>query len=68
MGYLEKLLPPVHEYDSLERDIRVDVEKGIASEDEREVIVHELEKVNWPHDMAEGMVRKQHPLKYGDDR
>lgn len=52
MNYLDKLLPPVRAWDSSERDIRDRVAHRRASADERAWIATELERMNWPEEMA----------------
>jgi hypothetical protein len=66
-GYLRKLLPPV-QWDYQEVKIREDVEQGHATEDERAVVIGELERANWPHDLAVKMTRETHPLSHDTDR
>ena len=64
-GYLARLLPPV-KWDTEEIKAREDVEKGIADEDERSMIIAELEAANWPHDLAVKMTRESHPMTHGE--
>jgi hypothetical protein len=44
------------------------VEKGIATEDERQVVIHELENANWPEELAEKLTRESHPIEHGEER
>ena len=66
-GYLRKLLPP-EQWNYEEIKIREDVEQGRATEDERAVVIAELEKANWPPELADKMTRKPHPLAHDTDR
>jgi hypothetical protein len=63
-GYLSRLLPPVA-WDQEEIKIREDVEKGVADDDERALVIGELERANWPHDLAVKMTRESHPITHG---
>jgi hypothetical protein len=63
-GYLSRLLPPMHDWESEELETREHVEQGDANEDERQVIISELERANWPADLADKMTRKSHPLQH----
>lgn len=63
-GYLRKLLPPMHDWESEELATREHVETGDANEDERQVVIAELIKANWPPELADKMTRKIHPLTH----
>jgi hypothetical protein len=63
-GYLSRLLPPVA-WDQEEIKIREDVEQGRADDDERQIVISELEAANWPPELADKMTRKPHPIEHG---